>query len=91
MIGKIVGTITVLIEPKFIHDLQNVAHVEDVVVDPLYRGLGIGKLMLNKAKSLANENECYKSILDCSEECVSYYEKNGYKKKGVQMAQYLIN
>ena len=32
--GKIVGSTTVLIEPKFIHNLSSVGHIEDVVVDP---------------------------------------------------------
>lgn len=87
--GKIVGTITILIEPKYIRDLSYVAHVEDVAVDPLFRNLGIGKILLTKALNMAKEYDCYKIILDCSAECVTYYNKYGYEIKGVQMAQYL--
>lgn len=34
---------------------------------------------------------CYKIILDCGEHNVQFYEKCGYKKKEVQMVQYLHN
>ena len=36
--GKIVGTTTLLIEPKFIHDGGLVGHIEDVVVEKNVQG-----------------------------------------------------
>ena len=40
--GKIVGTTTLLIEPKFINKGMQVGYIEDVSVRKGYEGLGIG-------------------------------------------------
>ena len=40
--GKVVGTASLLIEPKFIHDGGVTGHVEDVAVHPECQGRGIG-------------------------------------------------
>lgn len=86
---KIVGTITILIEPKFIHDLSKVAHIEDVVVDSNYRMHGIGRLLMNKAIELSKDFGCYKIILDCSLKNSEFYKKFGFVIKESQMALYL--
>ena len=45
--GKIVGSTTLLIEQKFIHEGGFVGHIEDVVVSKEFEGQGIGmKLVL---------------------------------------------
>jgi len=41
--GKIVGTTTLLIEPKFIHGGGLVGHIEDVVVDKNFQVQRIGE------------------------------------------------
>ncbi|XWV24846.1 6-phosphate N-acetyltransferase [Tupanvirus deep ocean] len=87
--NKIIGTTTVLVEPKFIHDLSRVAHIEDVVVDTDYRSYGVGSLLLKKAIEVSKSLDCYKIILDCSEKNIGFYEKFGFKRKEVQMALYL--
>ena len=33
-------------------------------------------------------NTCYKVILDCKEELVDFYSKNGFNKNGNQMSKY---
>lgn len=86
--GNIVGTVTLLIEPKFIHDLSYVAHIEDVVVSTDYRKQGIGKLLVEKAIGMSKEFHCYKVILDCAETCVGFYQSCGFKVKERQMALY---
>jgi glucosamine-phosphate N-acetyltransferase len=87
--NKIVGTATVLIEPKIIHNLSKVAHIEDVVVDTEYRSKGIGKTLIKKVIDISREFGCYKVILDCSSKNIEFYEKMGFKKKECQMALYL--
>lgn len=87
--GILVGTITVLIEPKFIHDLSFVSHIEDVVVDQKYRKFGIGKFLVEKAIEISKQFDCYKIILDCSKTSVDFYTKCGFKLKDLQMAIYL--
>lgn len=89
--NTIVGTTTILIEPKFIHDLSFVAHIEDVVVDTTYRGAGIGKCLMKKAINISKDFDCYKIILDCSTKNVSYYEKLGFSVKETQMVYRLDN
>ena len=85
----IIGTTTILIEPKIIHDLSYVSHIEDVVVDPKYRGTGMGKLLMTYAIELSKKYGCYKIILDCSDTNVGFYEKFGFNVKEKQMALYI--
>lgn len=82
---KIIGTITVLIEPKIIHEGSCVGHIEDLVVDKEYRKQNFGKLLINHAINLCKEKNCYKIILDCNENYTKYYEKNGFKPQGICM------
>jgi glucosamine-phosphate N-acetyltransferase len=88
MDGKIVGTVTLLIETKLIHNMGKVAHIEDVVVDKNYRNNGLGKQMIQYAVSLSKEYGCYKTILDCSDENVSFYQKCDFEKRDNMMAIY---
>ena len=87
----IVGCVTYLIEQKIQRGFSCVMHIEDVVTDTNHRGKGISKMLLNKAVSIAQENNCYKVILDCSEENVTFYEKIGFSKKEFQMVYRLKN
>ena len=86
----IVGTITVLIEPKIIHNGSKVAHIEDVVVNNDHRKMGIGKLLIEYAIKIARQEECYKIILDCDVNTICFYEKCGFNVKGVSMRLNLI-
>jgi len=86
--NKIIGTITILIEQKLIHDMGKVAHIEDVVVDTNYRGYDIGTTLIKMAVEHAREQKCYKIILDCSETLKQFYGKCGFVHKGVEMALY---
>lgn len=85
---KIIGSGTILIEPKLIHDLSYVGHIEDIIIDGNYRNKGIGKLIVEKLIKFAKENKCYKVILDCSVTNAKFYEKLGFKLKEQQMAIY---
>ena len=78
--GKVVGSTTMLIEPKFIHDGGNVGHIEDVVVTKDQQGKGIGEKLIKALLEHAKNNNCYKTILDCTDEVSAFYEKIGFKK-----------
>lgn len=84
----LVATITILIENKIIHNMGKVCHIEDVVVDESMRGFGLGKIIVDYAVNYAIEIGCYKTILDCSNHNIVFYEKCGFKNKGAQMALY---
>ncbi len=78
--GRVVGSTSMLIEPKFIHNGGNVAHIEDVVVSKDYQGKGIGEMLMRSLLDLAKDNNCYKTILDCTDEVKPFYEKIGFKR-----------
>jgi len=77
--GKIVGATTLLIEPKFIHKGGLVGHIEDVVVDKNFQGQKIGEKIIKYLLEFAKNRGCYKTILDCTDDVKSFYEKLGFK------------
>ena len=78
--GKVVGTATLLIEPKFINKGMQVGYIEDVSVRKEYEGLGIGSKLVTYATNYAISREgCRKVLLYCSEKTKPFYEKLGYR------------
>ena len=77
--GKIVGSTTLIIETKFIHNGGKVGHIEDVVVDKKYQRKGIGEKIIIYLLRYAKDQGCYKTILDCTDEVKPFYEKLGFK------------
>jgi len=82
---RIVGTITLLVEKKIIHRGGKAGHIEDVAVHPDFQRKGIGEKIMNYAEEQAIEANCYKIMLDCSEQVQGFYEKLGYKKTDAGM------
>ena len=78
--GKIVGSATLLIEPKFIHDGGLVGHIEDVSVNDMYQGQGIGEKIMNYLLKISRDRGCYKTILDCTDNIMPFYEKLGFRQ-----------
>ena len=83
--GKIVGSTTLLIEPKFIHEGGFVGHIEDVVVTKKFEGQGIGMKLVLSLLDVAKEKKCYKTILNCEDNLIPFYEKIGFKQKSTEM------
>jgi len=77
--GKIVGSTTLLIEPKFIHKGGLVGHIEDVVVDKKFQGQKIGEKIMKYLLEYSKNRGCYKTILDCTDDVKPFYEKLGFK------------
>ena len=77
--GKIVGSTTLLIESKFIHNGGLVGHIEDVVVDKNFQGMKIGEKIMKYLLKIAKDRGCYKTILDCTDDVKPFYEKLGFK------------
>jgi glucosamine-phosphate N-acetyltransferase len=84
----IIGTGTIIYEPKIIHGCKYVGHIEDIVIDNIYRSNGIAKNILNKLIDTAKTKNCYKVILDCSNDVLNFYEKIGFELHGNQMSKY---
>lgn len=85
---KIIATGTLLIEHKLIHNLGEVGHIEDVVIDKDYRKQGIGLYIIGYLVKVSQVNGCYKAILDCDPKNEKFYEKCEFVKKGSQMSHY---
>lgn len=83
--GKVIGATTLLIEQKFIHDGGKVGHIEDVVVRKGYQGKGMGKKIVNALLKYAEKKGCYKTILDCTDDLIPFYENLGFKRHSNSM------
>ncbi len=85
--GMIISTTSTVYEPKFIHNGDWIAHVEDVATQKGYEGKGYASLLLSAAiehaRTFVHEDTpeligCYKVILDCSDANIPFYEKHGF-------------
>ena len=86
--GKIIASITLLIEMKIIRKLSKVGHIEDVVVSNEYRGKGLAKDLINYCINFSKNKDCYKLILNCNKDLVNFYSKFGFENKNTQMSLY---
>ena len=77
--SKIIGSATIFIEPKFIHCGGKVGHIEDVVVSKKHQAEGIGLKLIRALIQYAEKKGCYKTVLDCTDEVMPFYEKLGFK------------
>jgi glucosamine-phosphate N-acetyltransferase len=85
---EIVGSGTVIIEPKIIRGGKSVAHIEDIVVKFNWRCKKISQNILNELKDYAKLSNCYKVILDCDIQVSGVYKSAGFEIKGTQMGLY---
>jgi len=77
--GEIVGSLSLYIQNKFIHNGSSVGSIEEVVTRKEFRGKNIGSLLVDKAVKKCEELGCYKVLLYCYDEVVYFYEKNGFE------------
>jgi glucosamine-phosphate N-acetyltransferase len=83
--GMVIGTTTLLVEPKFIFGGGRVGHIEDVAVRAGYQRRGIGSKLVKYATEQAELMGCVRTVLDCSDENIPFYEKIGYSYHGNTM------
>lgn len=86
--SSVIGTGTIMYEPKLIHNCGKAAHIEDVVICKTKRCSGLGKEFVQFLIDKAHENNCYKVILNCDKNTSGFYEKCGLSEKNIQMAKY---
>jgi glucosamine-phosphate N-acetyltransferase len=84
----IIATGTVFVESKIIHGGRPVAHIEDIVVHEKHRNKNVAKNIIESLKIYAQENGCYKVILNCNNFVKPVYEKCGFVEHGKQMSLY---
>ena len=92
--GMVIGTTTLLVEPKFIFGGGRVGHIEDVAVRAGYQTRGIGFKLVKYATEQAVLMGCVRTVLDCSDKNIPFYEKIGYSYHGntmkIQHNQYIV-
>jgi glucosamine-phosphate N-acetyltransferase len=76
---RVIGTASLFIEPKFLHNGGLVGHIEDVAVHPDLQGRGIGGMIVRHLIEISRRHGCYKVILDCADSLIPYYEKLGFR------------
>lgn len=76
--NQIVGSATLVVEQKFIHECALRGRLEDVVVSDDYRGKQLGKLIIATVTLLAQHLNCYKITLDCKDNMIPFYTRLGY-------------
>lgn len=90
---RIVGTGSYYSERKFTRRERDrepvrgglVGHIEDVVVHPESRGMGIGRLLVARLVEEARADKCRKIILACSDANIGYYESCGFRVSQTEM------
>lgn len=83
--GRIVGTISLLLEQKFIHNGGLVGHIEDVAVHGAYQKQGVASSLVQYVLTEARKVGCYKVVLGCYESLAPFYERLGFRKHDVGM------
>ena len=87
--GRIRGTLALLIMDTLGSRCAPAAIVEDVVVDEVARGAGIGRGLLELAMEKAAEAGCYKLVLSSNSrrtEAHRFYENLGFERHGISFA-----
>ncbi|KAF9954525.1 Glucosamine-phosphate N-acetyltransferase-like protein [Mortierella alpina] len=87
--ARVVATGTLVVEQKFLRGCAKAGHIEDIVVHDSQRGKKFGIRLIDQLKHIGTEVGCYKLLLTCSEGNEPFYEKSGFQRKDLHMAQYL--
>ncbi|KAI0300523.1 acyl-CoA N-acyltransferase [Multifurca ochricompacta] len=85
---QIVGTGGVFIERKFLRGLGRVGHIEDIAVSHGMQGKKLGLRIIQALTHISENAGCYKTILNCSDSNIPFYEKCGFEKREKEMAKY---
>uniref|UniRef100_A0A1I7T5X5 Glucosamine 6-phosphate N-acetyltransferase n=1 Tax=Caenorhabditis tropicalis TaxID=1561998 RepID=A0A1I7T5X5_9PELO len=77
--NKVVGSASLVLEMKFIHEAGSRGRVEDVVVNSEMRRQKLGAILLETLVSLGKSLGVYKLSLECVPELLPFYSKFGFQ------------
>jgi ribosomal protein S18 acetylase RimI-like enzyme len=84
--GEVIGSYALMVMHNLAHMGTPAAVVEDVVVHPQHRSQGIGRQMMEHARTLAREAGCYKLALSSNQQRTrahAFYESLGFERHGI--------
>lgn len=88
LVGKdddaIISSCVMIIVPNLTHGQRPYAFIENVITDERYRNKGYATEILNAAKYIAIEKQCYKIMLmtgSKKESTLAFYKKAGYNSE----------
>lgn len=73
--NKVIASLTLVYEQKFIRQASSRGRFEDMVVDVDYRGKKLSKLLLDVCCQLSKNLGCYKISLECKDHLRKHYEQ----------------
>lgn len=79
---KVASTASIYIEQKF---YGKIAHIEDVATGENYRHQGFGTKVVQHCLQIAQEEGCYKAILNCNDKNVEWYRSIGFYRSSNEM------
>ena len=68
---------------------EKAGHIEDIVVNEVYRANGVGENLINELIKIGKDKGCYRITLLCDKSLEKFYNKNGFKSKGIAMKLYI--
>lgn len=90
--GQIIGTLDLVVVANLTHDAQPWAIVDNLVVDPEARGMGIGRALMEDAVDRATRAGCYKAELlshDSGGGARTFYHALGFDNSTEGFRRYL--
>ncbi|ODQ56281.1 glucosamine 6-phosphate N-acetyltransferase [Saitoella complicata NRRL Y-17804] len=85
---RIVGSGTLLIERKFIHETASTGHIEDIAVAKDQQGKKLGLRIIEALDYVCEKQGAYKNTLVCKDHNIPFYEKCGFKRGQNEMTRY---
>lgn len=77
---NVLGTASVFLYPTYLYGGAMSGHIEDVAVHPKHRGRGIGRALVEHCLTHCRLHDCYKVVLNCSKDNISFYQKCGFRR-----------
>ena len=84
--NEVIGTGSLLIEPKLTYNISYLGHIENIFVDEKYRNKGIGKQIVEYLVNYAREKSCYRIDLACEDKLINFYKGLGFNKQLICMS-----